>query len=256
MSLPSSENLKAKVHSNPREIDKRVEHLKASLRSAFRSVKWANKKSHLRNKRYHDRYAKHREFGVGDLVYLYQPVRRPGLSAKFFYPWTGPHQITAKLSTLNYEIQDRKAKKQVVHINGLKTAHYPARWKPVNINQARKPNSKRLADRVIEVEVEFRSRPIPVVPEAPIGFRRMLAPTPVVPQPTLPILDNPVRRGPTHPIFRPLLRVPGGMCTQPGSSPRLLELRPDCCPQRLGIHPSTYDTVMGGVWYYVDYGKN
>jgi hypothetical protein len=83
MSLPGSENLKAKVPTNPREIDQRVENLKASLRSAFRSVKWANKRSYLRNKRYHDRYAKHREFGVGELVYLYQPARRPGLSAKF-----------------------------------------------------------------------------------------------------------------------------------------------------------------------------
>jgi len=51
LSLPGSENLKAKVPTNLREIDQRVENLKASLRSAFRSVKWANKKSHLRNKR-------------------------------------------------------------------------------------------------------------------------------------------------------------------------------------------------------------
>jgi len=192
MSLPGNENLKAKFSTNPREIDQLVENLKASLGSAFRSVKWANKKSHLRNKSYHDRRAKHREFGVGDLVYLYQPARRPGLSAKFFYPWTGPHQITAKLSTINYEIHDCKAKKQVVHINRLKAAHVPARWKPVNNrNRARKPNSKRLEDRVSEVEVEFRSRPIPLAPEAPTGFRRTVAPTPVVPQPAPPILDTP-----------------------------------------------------------------
>ena len=63
MALPGTENLKAKVPTNPREIDQRVEDLKASLRSAFRSVKWANKKSHLRNKKYHDRSAKHRVCG-------------------------------------------------------------------------------------------------------------------------------------------------------------------------------------------------
>jgi len=63
MTLPGSENMKAKVSTNPREIDQRVEDLKASLRSAFRSVKWANKKSHLRNKKYHDRFAKQRVWG-------------------------------------------------------------------------------------------------------------------------------------------------------------------------------------------------
>jgi len=102
MALPGNENLKAKVVTNSRDIDQQVENLKANLRSTFRSVKWANKKSHQKNKRHRDRRAKHREFVVGDLVYLYQPARRPGLSAKFFCPWTGPHQITAKFSTLNY----------------------------------------------------------------------------------------------------------------------------------------------------------
>ena len=91
MSLPGNDNLKAKVATNARDIDQRIESLKASLRSAFRSVKWANKKSHQRNKKYHDRRAKHREFEVGDLVYLYQPTRRPGLSAKFFF--LGPDRI-------------------------------------------------------------------------------------------------------------------------------------------------------------------
>ena len=54
MSLPGNENLKAKVSTNPRDIDQRVENLKGSLRSAFRAVKWANKKSHHKNKSYHD----------------------------------------------------------------------------------------------------------------------------------------------------------------------------------------------------------
>jgi hypothetical protein len=106
-------------------------------------VKWANKKSHQGNKKYQDRRAKHREFKVGDLVHLYQPARRPGLSAKFFRPWTGPHQVTAKISNLNYEIQDRKAKRQIVHINRLKAAHDSSLWRPISErNRSRKPSSK------------------------------------------------------------------------------------------------------------------
>jgi len=46
MSLPGNDNLKAKVAKNPPDIDQRIENLKASLRSAFRSVKWANRRSH------------------------------------------------------------------------------------------------------------------------------------------------------------------------------------------------------------------
>ena len=181
MALPGNENLKAKVATNSRDIDQRVENPKASLRSAFRSVKWANKKSHQKNKR-HDRRAKHREFVGGDRVYLYQPARRPGLSAKFFCPWTGPHQITAKFSTLNYEIQDRKAKKQIVHINRLNADHDHARWKPVsNGNRARKHNPKRPEDRVSEEKVELRSRPIPLTPVVPTGLRWSIAPNRGVP---------------------------------------------------------------------------
>ena len=89
----------APLATNARDTDQRIESLKASLRSPFRSVKWANRRSHQRNKKYHDRRAKLREFEV-DLVYLYQLARRPGLSAKFFCPWTGPYQVTAKISKL------------------------------------------------------------------------------------------------------------------------------------------------------------
>ena len=155
-------------------------------------MKWANKKSHQRNKKYHDRRAKHREFIVGDLVYLYQPARRPGLSAKFFCPWTGPHQVTAKISTLNYEIQDRKAKKQTVHINRLKAAHYSSLWKPINEgNPARKRSRKPPVKIDSEEEVEILPRPIPLAQEVPTGLRRSLAPTPVVPQPAPQVLETP-----------------------------------------------------------------
>jgi hypothetical protein len=43
MSLPGNDNLKTKVATNARDIDQGIESLKANLRSAFRSVKWAKK---------------------------------------------------------------------------------------------------------------------------------------------------------------------------------------------------------------------
>jgi len=225
------------------------------LRSAFRSVKWANKKSHLRNKKYHDRSAKHREFAVGDLVYLYQSTRKPGLSAKFFFPWTGPHQITARLSTLNYEIQDRKAKKQIVHINRLKAAHDPARWEPSVKTQARKPNPKRRANRVSEEVVELRSRPIPVASEAPAGFRRTLAPTPVVPQPAPPILDTPGSERADPSYFPPTTPNSRRDVHPTRFEPPVTRARARMLPPEVRHPPSTCNIVMGGVWYYAEDSK-
>jgi hypothetical protein len=39
MSLPGNDKLKVKVATNARDIDQRIESLKASLRSSFRFVK-------------------------------------------------------------------------------------------------------------------------------------------------------------------------------------------------------------------------
>jgi len=125
-------------------------------------------------------------------VYLYQPARRPGLSAKYFCPWTGPYQVTAKISNLNYEIQDRKAKRQIVHINRLKAAHDSSLWRPINErNRSRKPNSKSPVTIDSGEEAELLARPISLVQEVPTGDRRPLVPTPVVPQPAPQVLNTP-----------------------------------------------------------------
>ena len=125
-------------------------------------------------------------------MYLYQPARRPGLSAKFFCPWTGPHQVTAKISNLNYEIQDRKAKRQIVHINRLKAAHDSLLWRSINErNRSRKPSSKLPVTIDSREEAELLARPIPLVQEVPTGDRRPLVPAPVAPQPDPQVLDTP-----------------------------------------------------------------
>jgi hypothetical protein len=90
----------------------------------------ANRKSHLNNKRLYDKRAKPREFEVQDLVYLYNPSLKSGLTRKFAKPWIGPCQITKKISELNYEIVDSKGKRQVVHVNRLKKSFNPECWNP------------------------------------------------------------------------------------------------------------------------------
>jgi len=61
-------------------------------------------------------------FEVNDLVYLFTPATKPGLTRKFRKPWKGPYQITKKISDLNYELVDQRNMKSVVHVNRLKKA--------------------------------------------------------------------------------------------------------------------------------------
>ena len=130
MVLPSTENLKARLPKDNTDEDQRLENLKSSLRLAYRLAAKANRKSHMNNKRLYDRKAKPREFAVQDLVYLYNPALKPGLTRKFAKPWIGPCQITKKISELNYEIVDEKGRRQVVHINRLKKSFNPEVWNP------------------------------------------------------------------------------------------------------------------------------
>jgi len=123
MTLPSNEDLKAKIPITDRNLKQQMEKLKASLRQAYMEATVANRQAHQTNKRYYDRRAKRREFKTGDWVYLYNPAIKPVLSRKFFKPWSGPFQITAKLSELNYEIRRENDRKSVVRINRLKLAH-------------------------------------------------------------------------------------------------------------------------------------
>jgi len=65
---------------------------------------------------------------------------KPGRSRKFYRPWTGPFKITRKISELYYEIIDMKDKRQVVHINRLKSADKAELWTP---KTKRKPEKKK-----------------------------------------------------------------------------------------------------------------
>jgi hypothetical protein len=92
MLLPSSTDLRAKVTRLPPDQNQRQQNLKASLSLAYKTVKQANRKSHLNNKRLYDRKAKLRNFRTGDIVYLYNPAVKPGLSKKNSCILFGPVQ--------------------------------------------------------------------------------------------------------------------------------------------------------------------
>ena len=86
--------------------------------------------------------AKTRNSEVNDLVYLYTPVAKPGLTRKFRHPWAGPFKVTKKLSELNYEILSLDDKKHVVHINRLQRAYNQSLWRPKAEQKTRKRPAK------------------------------------------------------------------------------------------------------------------
>ncbi|UYV78858.1 K02A2.6-like [Cordylochernes scorpioides] len=69
-------------------------------------------------------------YNVGDLVWIFTPVRKVGLSEKLFKKYFGPKRITKKISNVNYEalvmtvdeFRRRKRSKEVVHV--LRTKPY------------------------------------------------------------------------------------------------------------------------------------
>ena len=122
MTLPNSDNLKAKVSSETPDQNSRLKNLQSSLKLAYQQVARANKK-YLNNKFWYDRKAKQRNVEVNDLVYLYNSAMKSGFSGKFRKPWTGLYKITKKISDVKYEIIDQNNKSQVVHVNRMEIAH-------------------------------------------------------------------------------------------------------------------------------------
>jgi len=103
--------------------DRRIENLKASLRMAYKEVAKANRKAHQNSKRFYDRKAKARHFEVNDLMYLYTPAMKAGLTKKFKKFWSGPYKIIRKISELKFEIVSQDNQMQIVHVNRLKRCY-------------------------------------------------------------------------------------------------------------------------------------
>jgi hypothetical protein len=122
METPDSDNLKAQMKSDNPELGHRLENVGANLKSAYKLGVEMNRNVQQTNKRLYDRNAEERSFKVGDLVYLYSPAIKPGLSRKFHRNWAGPFKVTRKTFELNYVILSQNMK-QIVHINRLKKAY-------------------------------------------------------------------------------------------------------------------------------------
>ena len=77
-----------------------------------------------RQKKAYDLKKNFKNYEVGDTVYLHNPSRKKGTSAKLLSPWNEPFLVTARISDLVYQIQKSpKANVQCVHHDCLKPSH-------------------------------------------------------------------------------------------------------------------------------------
>ncbi|GBN37167.1 hypothetical protein AVEN_219962-1 [Araneus ventricosus] len=94
---------------------------------SFRGTLEAQQKDH----RIYD--AKHRPVNCnpGDLLWIFKPVRKVGLSEKLLKKYFGPYQVVRKLSEVTYEGQDfdpltkRRKIKDIVHVVRMKPYYDP-----------------------------------------------------------------------------------------------------------------------------------
>ncbi|GBM51914.1 hypothetical protein AVEN_2901-1 [Araneus ventricosus] len=94
--------------------------LGARLESVQTSDRERVKLSRVRKKTHYDSGATEHHFKKGDLVWMYNPKRRRGLSPKLQQNWEGPYTIVKKLNDVIYRVQrSPNAKPKVIHINRL-----------------------------------------------------------------------------------------------------------------------------------------
>jgi hypothetical protein len=73
-----------------------------------------------------DRATNSEGFQKGDLVMLYNPQRKKGMSPKLQTSWEGPYRVIKRLNDVVYRIQNlsqRKSKLKVVHLERLAPYH-------------------------------------------------------------------------------------------------------------------------------------
>ncbi|GBM27384.1 hypothetical protein AVEN_250418-1 [Araneus ventricosus] len=99
--------------SSPTNSEARLESIQAS---AGEQVELSRERMKIR----YDCRATDHHFKEGDLVWMYNPKRRRGLSPKLQQNWEGPYTVVKKLNDVVYRVQRwPNAKPKVIHINRL-----------------------------------------------------------------------------------------------------------------------------------------
>ena len=108
-----------------RTIPSFVAKIHQSLHTAYATVRQRITAAHKRNKNRYDKQKPFSPFQVGDQVWLFTPVVKPGTTKKFTSQWRGPYTVLDRVNRVNYRIKlvGSSAKSQVIHHNRLKLCY-------------------------------------------------------------------------------------------------------------------------------------
>ena len=114
--------MQGRVQHLKKKLPQYVQNVQRSLKDTFSSVRQHLDAAHQRQKLSADRSSTGEStFQVGDIVWLYIPAVKTGLSRKLSSLWRGPYTILDKVTAVNYKIQLIGGTKcQTVHSNRLK----------------------------------------------------------------------------------------------------------------------------------------
>lgn len=82
--------------------------LLSKLKAAYEEIKERRQDSMVYYKSVYDNRHKQVEFNVGDLVMVYWPIPKAGLSQKLLPRWDGPYEIKSRLGKWTYRIKKRE----------------------------------------------------------------------------------------------------------------------------------------------------
>lgn len=85
----------------------------------------------------YDEHRRHVHYNNGDLVWLWVPIRKPGLCEKLICKYLGPYRVLAKNSDVNYAVEPvdppsdrRRRSKENAHVSRLKPYKDPSSARP------------------------------------------------------------------------------------------------------------------------------
>ncbi|GBO31512.1 Transposon Ty3-I Gag-Pol polyprotein [Araneus ventricosus] len=120
-------------HDTENHADNYVQQLITRAEEARQLAKLHILDAQVVDKRRYDERHRPVSYNVGDLVWVFTPVRKVGLSEKLLRRYFGPYRITRRLSDVTYEVQSievtsrRQRKKDIVHVLRLKPYCDPQR---------------------------------------------------------------------------------------------------------------------------------
>ena len=103
-----------------------VENLQQKLQQVNQLARTKLKKTATYRKKHYDIKSSKRVLTPGQSVWLYEPIKRPGVCAKLAPRWKGPALVLLRLDTLTYEYvvkMKMNTQAKVYHIDRLRAFH-------------------------------------------------------------------------------------------------------------------------------------